>query len=446
MQTQKVGKVVLMLVWLVCAPMAMVYGQEARDSVMREDWKRNWFVQMGADMTLQLPYGHRALDTFKDGISVGVDAALGRWFTPEVGLRGRVNWENGIIDSKADWLAPFYEKGENHRKGGYICIVGDVLLDVHNLIWGYDPDRRWNMQVFPRAGITYNFGVSKGSPLIGVGIGNTYRVSDRWKVYCDVVYNGVSSGHTGVETGTGIGTGSNGFVNVEVGVQYCVGGSRVSNGSKVSEGFRVSGSRVSCFNGDNSLKGKGFWKNWFLEMGADMTLLNPYGMDFGDVFPHGASMGLDGALGKWFSPMVALRGRLNWKNALIENRNADWYAYDPEKYESNYEGKGCAMAYLDVLLSAKHAFMGYREGERWDMYVFPRCGLGSNLALDSMSPLVGAGIGGSYRMNDRWSLYAETAYMGITSEFFSGVSGTGMGVSTGFNGIWDFQVGVRLGI
>lgn len=421
---------------------SLACGQTVQDSqmtdsgdapaVMKEDWKSQWFVQAGADVTLQLPYGHKASNTFKKGMSLGADVAVGRWFTPEVGMMAKLNWENGIIDSRADWIAPFGDKGANHSKGGYFFFVCDVPVDVHNLIWGYKADRVWNMQVFPRSGVTYNFGVSKGSPLIGVGVGNTFRVSDKCKVYCNIAYNGVSSGHTGVETGTGIGSGSNGFVNADIGVQYTLGS--VGKKSEAFGGY------------SNTLHDNKFWRNCFVEMGADMTMLAPYRKPIKDTFPHGCAMGINVGIGKWFSPVYALRGRLNWVNVLIENPDADWYAYDSEKHTSNFDGNGCMLAYMDVMLSMKHALLGYQEGENWDLYIFPRCGLGSNRSLGSMSPLIGAGAGGSYRLNDSWSLYAETSVMGTTSEFFSGVSGTGMGVSTSFNGILDFQVGVRLNL
>ena len=61
--------------------------------------------------------------------------------------------------------------------------------------------------------------------------------------------------------------------------------------------------------------------------------------------------------------------------------------------------------------------------------------------------MVGAGFGGTYRIDDRWSIYADMAYQVTTSEFFDGVgSGTGMSVSTGCNGFFDFQVGVQFNL
>ena len=59
----------------------------------------NWFVQFGADMTGQKPHGHGFKDALSKGTSFGVDVAVGKWFTREVALRGKLCWDNGIIDS-----------------------------------------------------------------------------------------------------------------------------------------------------------------------------------------------------------------------------------------------------------------------------------------------------------------------------------------------------------
>ena len=402
------------------------------DTVKRKSFWDNWFVQLGADMTVQKPYGHALKDALGKGTSFGVDVAVGKRFTREVALRGKLCWDNGIIDSKAEWLAPFGQPGVNHDKGGFVSFVGDAMLDLHNVIGEYREDRVWNAQLFVRAGGVYNFGCDKGSPLIGVGLANQFRLSDRWGLYADVAYNGVSSGFSmDPSTATGVGSGSNMYFTLDMGVTYRLGGSK-------RQGF---GKETAA----NSLRGGGFWKNWFLQFGADMTLYNPCEKSFGDVFPKGVATGLDIAVGKWFSPEVGARGKVNLENFLFENKKLEWLPYDEEKHTSNYDGGGCMMAYLDVLLSVKHILRGYVENEKWDMYAFGRMGLGKNRSIDSLSPVVGAGIGATYRFNSRWSMYFDTAYEGITSEFFSGVSWSG---ATGgrFNGIWDFNVGVQLDI
>ena len=311
----------------------------------------NWFVQFGADMTVQKPHGHAFKDALSKGTSFGVDVAVGKWFTREVALRGKLCWDNGIIDSNAEWLAPFDQPGVNHDKGGFLSFVGDAMLDLHNVIGEYREDRIWNAQLFLRAGAVYNFGCDKGSPLIGMGLANQFRLSDRWGLYADVAYNGVSSGFTmDPSTATGIGSGSNMYFTLDMGVTYRLGGSK-------RQGF---GKDTLV----NSFKSGGIWKNWFLQYGVDITLYNPCEKSFSDVFPDGFSTGLDIAVGKWFSPEVGVRGKLNLENFLIENKNLKWLPYDEEKHTSNYDGGGCVMAYCDVLLSAKHILRGYDPDDK----------------------------------------------------------------------------------
>ena len=150
------------------------------DSVRKISLWDNWFVQLGADMTVQKPHGYAFKDAFGKGTSFGVDVAVGKWFTREVALRGKLCWDNGIIDSKAEWLAPFNQPGVNHDKGGFLSFVGDAMLDLHNVIGGYREDRVWNAQLFVRAAGVYNFGCDKASPLVGLGIANQFRLSDKW--------------------------------------------------------------------------------------------------------------------------------------------------------------------------------------------------------------------------------------------------------------------------
>ena len=187
------------------------------------------------------------------------------------------------------------------------------------------------------------------------------------------------------------------------------------------------------------------WGNWFVQAGLDMTLQNPYGCNFSQVFPKGKTFGLDVALGKWFSPHVAVRGKVNWENGLplFENKHLEWVgpAEDPT---SNIDEGGIVILSVDCPVSVRNIFMDYDPDQKWNFYVFPRAGLGCNLAISSSSPMVGVGLGGTYKVKGRLSVYADMAYQVITSEFTGGVSGTGMSVAAGSNGFFDFNVGVQI--
>lgn len=187
-----------------------------------------------------------------------------------------------------------------------------------------------------------------------------------------------------------------------------------------------------------------FWKGWFVQAGLDMSLQCPYGKNLAHVFSKGRTFGLNAAVGKNFSPEVALRARLNWENGfpLFENKKLEWVA-PPGANGINLDKGGYVAAYMDVLLDVKNLFCGYDAGRKWHVLVFPRAGLVSNLAIDSGSPMVGVGVGSTYRFHERWSVYGDMAFQMTTSEFTGGVGITGMSVSTGFNAFVDFHLGVQ---
>ncbi len=170
----------------------------------------NWFVQAGFDMSLLNPYGCNFKDVFPYGQSFGVNVGLGKQFTPVFGFRGYFKWENGIFENdKAKWLY----KAES-RKGGYIMLAGDVLLNIHNLLGKYNPRRKCNLMLFPRMGALMCLQSGVGSPVIGLGISNTYRLSNKWSLYADASYHFITSA-LGNETDTG--SGNNGFLDISVG-------------------------------------------------------------------------------------------------------------------------------------------------------------------------------------------------------------------------------------
>lgn len=187
-----------------------------------------------------------------------------------------------------------------------------------------------------------------------------------------------------------------------------------------------------------------FWKGWFVEAGLDMTLHNPYGHNFSKVIPKGTSFGLNAGIGKWFSPDIGLRGHINWENGfpLLENKKLEWVAPAGANGINMDEG-GCLLVYIDVLLDVKNLINGYDANKKWTLLVMPRMGIASNLAINSGSPFVGAGVGCTRTINKNLSLYGDLAVHIITSEYYGDVGPTGMSVQSGSNSFFIFNIGVR---
>ena len=405
--------------------------------VVADGFWQNCFVQMGLDMTLQNPYGYDFSKVFPNGKSFGLDLAVGKWFSHQVGGRFKFNWENKLPlleNDHANWLAPFDQPGVNREKGGYIAFYGDALFNLHNLFGAYRADRTWNASLYPRMGVNYNFGVSKGALLLGIGVLNTYRISDRWSLYGDIAYIMTGSGFVGSEKveGTGTGSNSNGYLTIGLGVQYDLNG-------------RCKKDDVRCQNNENSgVLTNGIWDNWFVQAGLDMSLMNPYGCNFGKVIPKGMTFGLNAALGKWFTPEYGLRIRGQWDNGLIPNNGLEWVAPADDPKE-NYKKGGLAVISLDAMMNLTNIIAGYNPDRKWHTTWYVRAGIISQFVDGSASPVGGMGLEETYRLNDRWSLFGAFGYQVTTSEGM-GVSTTGMEVAAGSNGFFNIDFGVRYDI
>lgn len=408
-------------------------GKATENVVVTDGFWKDWFVQMGLDMTLQNPYGYDLSKVFPNGKSFGLELAVGKWFSHQVGVRGNFNWENKLPllkNDHANWLAPFDQPGVNRDKGGYIAAYGDVLVNMHNLFGTYRADRTWNLSVYPRVGVNYNFGVTKGALAAGAGILNTYRLSDRWSLYGDIAYIMTGSGFVGKNEsgGTGTGSNSNGYLMIGIGAQVDLGKKKEFNKENKND------DRVGVLT-------NGIWDNWFVQAGLDVSLLNPYGCNFSKVIPKGLTFGLNGAVGKWFTPEFGLRGRVQWDNGLIPNNGLEWVppVEDPKQ---NYKKGGLATVSLDAMLNLTNVVAGYDPERKWHTSGYVRAGIMTQFVESSGSPLMGAGLEETYRLNDRLSLFGALGYQVSTSEGM-GVSTTGMEVAAGTNGFFDIDFGVR---
>ena len=416
-------------------------GEEPRTVRTGGFWE-DWFVQMGLDMTLQNPYGYNFSKVFPNGKSFGLDLAVGKWFSHQVGARGKFNWENKLPllkNDHANWLAPFDQPGVNREKGGYIALYGDVLFNLHNLFGTYRADRTWNASLYPRIGVNYNFGVSKGALNAGIGLLNTYRINDRWSIYGDIAYIMTGSGFVGAEKvkGTGTGSNSNGYFTIGLGAQVNLGrthrGQEPSNPQSSSQMFQ-----------SPSVLTNGIWDNWFVQVGMDMSLMNPYGCNFSKVIPKGMVFGLNGAMGKWFTPEFGLKARVQWDNGLIPNNGLEWVppVEDPKQ---NYKKGGLAAVSLDAMLNLTNVMAGYNPERKWETSAYLRAGIITQFVEGSGSPLGGLGLEETYRLNDRLSLFGAVGYQVSTSEGL-GYSTTGVEVAAGTNGFFDIDFGIRYDI
>lgn len=420
------------LCFLACCQTVKAGGSGAGDScaVVTNSFWDNWFVQAGVDMNLLFPSRHSVKDVFPNGKSFGVGVAVGKWFSPEFGSRFKVVWNNGILPNDHNtWLAPYGVPGGNHRHGGFLNFIWDTQVNLHNLLGKYKPDRKWDLIVAPRAGGWWDNYADKGCPILGLGIINTYRLSNNWSLYVDAGYHFVAS-INGIASGTS--HGGNSFAEINVGVQYDL--QRKNHDEKWK---RVSEEGHN----ENGVPLNHFWDNWFIQAGLGMSLINPYNTNFKNVFPNGSTFGLNMGVGKWFTPETGVRVGANWQNGIIINHHASYLESNPQR-DGDPNKHGFISLYADMFFNLHNIFGGYDEKRKWNAIVFPRFGLAQNFPSSySECPILGIGTEQIFDINKGVKLYADVSYQVTTGGFLDRKFIDDTGLS--HNGWIDFNVGVQ---
>jgi outer membrane protein OmpA-like peptidoglycan-associated protein len=200
-------------------------------SVSTNSFWSNWFIQAGVNWNAgyvgtdnifsnpfyKFPLGAGPKDTDHAALtSLGFSLAIGKWFTPGLGLRTKVNglWLGKAFDSDV----PMYLGVNEH-----------VLFNLHNLLGGYDEDRFWNFIPFIGAGVAHTIktpaGMGKaGTYTFSAGLLNTFKLSKKLAANLELGYTNYGTEILGIGATGGIMPKHrfNQF-SVEVGLTYNLG-------------------------------------------------------------------------------------------------------------------------------------------------------------------------------------------------------------------------------
>ncbi len=144
-------------------------------SVATNSFWSNWFIQVGADWNAWYSGQEHGQDLstspFKKFRSnPGVSVAVGKWFTPGIGLRTKLSgiWGKNVTDDNND--------GNGNK---YWTLNEHVLFNLSNMLCGYNPDRIWNFIPFAGAGVSRSMTHNTYAMNYSLGILNTFRVSKK---------------------------------------------------------------------------------------------------------------------------------------------------------------------------------------------------------------------------------------------------------------------------
>ncbi len=148
-------------------------------SVATNSFWSNWFVQGGVQWTAfysSLEHGFdRPSSPFKSFRSNPQAAvAIGKWFTPGLGLRTKVSgiWGKCNYDSFKYWNAQ-----------------EQVLFNLSNMLCGYNPKRVYNCIPFAGAGFARNMTTDMYAMGMSVGLLNEFNVSKRIAINLELGWN-----------------------------------------------------------------------------------------------------------------------------------------------------------------------------------------------------------------------------------------------------------------
>lgn len=143
---------------------------------------------------------------------------------------------------------------------------------------------------------------------------------------------------------------------------------------------------------ENSVQTNGFWDNWFFEVSP--LGIHADGFKFGQSTTYNATL----AVGKWFTPQIALRGQFH----------LPVYKLNGVKYENG--APNAVAAYAQVMLNASNIICGYKADRK--VSFIPYIGFGRAFSgahkLGVWSPFC-LGLDVPYQFNENWAVSLEAS-------------------------------------
>ena len=158
---------------------------QSKYSVATNSFWSNWFIQVGGDYNAT--YSSQEADNLafnpfsKARGNFGASFAIGKWFTPGIGLRTKVQ---GI------WGKKVYDK-DTHPSYKYWNLHEDVMFNLSNLLAGYNESRVWNFIPYAGVGLGRNMSDNWYGITYNVGILNTFKVSRNVLINLEIYANAV---------------------------------------------------------------------------------------------------------------------------------------------------------------------------------------------------------------------------------------------------------------
>ncbi|MGM9742293.1 MAG: DUF3575 domain-containing protein [Candidatus Cryptobacteroides sp.] len=365
-------------------------------------FKDNWYVSGAVGVNAL----NQNVGSFDSYARLGLDFTLGKWFSPMFGARG--GWQ-GLKMSSVD------------NTYWYNYLHGDILWDIFGTAEGYDPDRLWTLAPYVNMGLVLNTQsgslASKGFGA-GVGLLNSFRLTDRVSAYLDIRTTMMNERSIGSPRGHIL------MVSGLAGLQFKIGnqGWDMPFPEAYDEGFRRNGR---------------FFEDWFMAVGGGVDAMTNVRKWTGTFAPSA-----EFNIGKWLAPYAGARIGVQGLNM----RGAG----DGGKYSFAY-------VHADAMWNFTNTVLRKKNGHIWNFIPYAHFGVfntneryGGRIKTEFAS---GAGLYNTFAVSRDFDIFADfraTAVNGRASEKPSGVLVqtsilAGLAYNIGGNRGWNPHGHVRSG-
>jgi len=142
----------LVILSLLLSGAAVVATAQTKEKYYSESWKDNIFISVGVGAQA----GTNPDTKFGKTVTPLINLSVGKYISPIWGVRGQIyGWQ-----SKQETAYPFLDlDNRKERKENYVGLNADAMLNLTNLICGYNPDRLFELSVFagPSVNIVKNY-------------------------------------------------------------------------------------------------------------------------------------------------------------------------------------------------------------------------------------------------------------------------------------------------
>ena len=203
----------MFMVPAVASAQEVTYVEDPAQGYLFNRFQDNWFIEgLGGAGVMMSPYDAQA--KFGDRIGWKANLAVGKWFSPIIGLRfgGEFNQMKGACKLGAEGAVlgmrtdkPAISKDFYHQQFNNIGMFGDVLINLTNWWCGYKPGRVYNADFY--VGFAMHWVYERGDKGKGswqycpngeghsrnysarVGLLNTFRLSNHVNLLLDLRFD-----------------------------------------------------------------------------------------------------------------------------------------------------------------------------------------------------------------------------------------------------------------